>query len=45
MRVLKLAIAFAAAWKASLGESVSIRAIKKRARVRSISTDIATQSD
>jgi hypothetical protein len=45
MRVLELAIASAAAWKASLGESVSMSSTKKRAGVRSFSTEIAAQSD
>src|SRR5271154_1986654 len=40
-----VAIASAVAWKASFGESMSIRAVKKRARVSSFSTDIAAQSD
>jgi hypothetical protein len=35
----------AAAWKATFGESMSIRAIKKRARMSSFSPDIAAQSD
>jgi hypothetical protein len=41
----QVAIASAAAWKATLGESMGIRAIKKRARLSSFSTEIAAQSD
>jgi hypothetical protein len=44
MRV-RVAIASVAAWKATFGESMSIRAIKKRARVSSFSTEFAAQSD
>jgi hypothetical protein len=41
----QVAIASAAAWKATFGESMSIRTIKKRARMSSFSPDIAAQSD
>jgi hypothetical protein len=41
----QVAIASATAWKATFGESMSIRPIKKRARVSSFSTDFAAQSD
>jgi hypothetical protein len=37
----QVAIASAAPWEASFGESMGIRAIKKRACVSSFSTDIA----
>jgi hypothetical protein len=37
---LRVAIASAVAWEASFGESMSMRAIKKRARVSSFSTEI-----
>ena len=41
----RVAIASAEAWKATFGQSMSIGAIKKRARVSSFSTNITAQCD